>query len=77
MSYCRDEELFRQLPESELDRRRAELREWFKGHPLATPADAVRAFSYSLPDQMYAVADSVKIDMRREQTRRSQPCEGR
>ena len=67
MNYRRDEERFRQMPETELDRCREELREWFRSHPYASPADAVRALNYPLPDQMYAVADGEKIDLLRAQ----------
>jgi hypothetical protein len=45
--------------------RRRELHEWFEVNPRATPAEAVRALGYSYPDHMYAIADSVKVDLLR------------
>ena len=48
-----------------MDRRRRELHEWFELNPQATPAEAVRVLRYSYPDYMYAIADSVKIDLLR------------
>jgi hypothetical protein len=49
----------------EIERRRNELRAWFRAHPQATPADAVRELKYSYPDHMHAIADSIRIDLRR------------
>ena len=49
----------------EIERRRNELRAWFQAHPQATPADAVRELKYSYPDHMHAIADSIRIDLRR------------
>lgn len=48
-----------------MGRRRRELHEWFGVNPRATPAEAVRALGYSYADYMYAVADSVKVDLLR------------
>jgi hypothetical protein len=48
-----------------MGRRRRELHEWFEANLRATPAEAVRALGYSYPDYMYAVADSVKVDLLR------------
>jgi hypothetical protein len=50
----------------EMDRRRAEIRGYFKDHPAASPLQAVRAFGYAHEDLMYVVADSVRIDMVRD-----------
>jgi hypothetical protein len=48
-----------------MGRRRRELHEWFEVNPRATPGQAVQALGYSYPDYMYAVADSVKVDLLR------------
>lgn len=49
----------------EMDGRREQLGKWFTGHPRRTAADAVAAHpEWTLPDHMYAVADSVLMDMR-------------
>jgi hypothetical protein len=46
-----------------MDRRRAELRAWFATHPQGTPMQAVRDLSYSHPDHMRVVADSILMDL--------------
>jgi hypothetical protein len=49
----------------EMDQRRAQLRLWFTLHPDATPAQAVAAHpKWTLKDHMYAVADSVQMELR-------------
>ena len=49
-------------------RRRDELREWFKSHPRGNPLQAVRDLQYSHQDYMHVVADSVRIDLLREES---------
>jgi len=51
-----------------MDMRRAELRNYFRQHPKATPAEAVNALGYTFADAMYAIADSVQMDLKREGT---------
>jgi hypothetical protein len=51
-----------------MDRRRDELRAWFKSHPGGNPLQAVRDLQYSHQDYMYVVADSVRIDLLREES---------
>jgi len=54
----------------EMDERREQLGSWFADHPCGTPADAVAAHpEWTLPDHMYAVADSVLMDMRAAATK--------
>jgi hypothetical protein len=53
-----------------MGRRRRELHDWFGINPRATPAEAVRVLGYSYPDYMYAIADSVKVDLVRGDPRR-------
>ena len=61
-----------------MERRRTLLRAYFATHPDAAPQQAVRALRLSYPDHMYVVADSVKLDVRREaasETARQPPGE--
>jgi hypothetical protein len=48
--------------------RRGQPREWFQAHPRGTPEQAVRELRYTHADHMYAVADSVRVDLLREQS---------
>jgi hypothetical protein len=55
----------------EMDRRRAELRGWFTAHPDGSTRQALSELGCAggpdyLDDYMDVVADSVKIDLRRE-----------
>ena len=48
-----------------MDERREQPRKWFGDHPYGTPGQAVAAHpEWTLPDHMYAVADSVQMDLR-------------
>jgi hypothetical protein len=48
-----------------MDERREQLTRWFRDHPRGTPGQAVAAHpEWTLPDHMYAVADSVLMDLR-------------
>lgn len=51
-----------------MDRRRDELRAWFESHPRGNPLQAVRDLQYTHPDYMYVVADSVRVDLQREES---------
>ena len=50
-----------------VDRRRGELRAWFTSHPRGNPLQAVQDLQYTHQDYMYVVADSVRIDLMREE----------
>lgn len=60
-----EDSLARMEEDGTMERRRAELRDWFRAHPHGTPLQAVQAFGYTFPDHMYVVADSVLVDLRR------------
>lgn len=47
--------------------RREQLRAWFQAHPGGTVQQALRELPYTHADHMYAVADSVRMDLLREQ----------
>lgn len=47
--------------------RRKQLRAWFQAHPRGTVQQALRELPYTHADHMYAVADSVGMDLLREQ----------
>jgi len=48
-----------------MDRRREEIRGWFRKHPHASTLDAIRELRYSYPDHMYVIADSIRMDLAR------------
>jgi hypothetical protein len=50
-----------------MDRRRGELHAWFTSHPRRNPLQAVQDLQYTHQDYMYVVADSVRIDLMREE----------
>lgn len=47
--------------------RREQLRAWFQAHPRGTAQQALRELPCTHADHMYAVADSVRTDLLREQ----------
>jgi hypothetical protein len=49
--------------------RREQLRAWFQAHPRGTVQQALRELRYTQADHMYVVADSVRMDLLREQAR--------
>ena len=58
------ESIARMEADGTMDRRRAELRNWFADHSHGTPAEAVREFDWTFADHMLAVADSIWMDLR-------------
>jgi hypothetical protein len=68
MSHREGERICRLEQNGTMDRRRGELREWFESHPRGNPLQAVRDLQYSHQDYMYVVADSVRIDLLREES---------
>ena len=50
-----------------MTRRREQLRAWFQAHPRGTAQQAVRDLGYTHADHMYVIADSIRIDLTREQ----------
>jgi hypothetical protein len=70
----RDQERIGRLEESgTMDRRREEIRCWFRTHPHASTLDAIRELRYSYPDHMYVIADSIRMDLAREHGSSPQP----
>jgi len=53
--------------------RREQLRAWFQAHPRGTAQQALRELRYTHADHMYVVADSVRMDLLREQAPPARP----
>jgi hypothetical protein len=70
----RDKERIGRLEQNgTMDRRREEIRGWFRKHPHASTLDAIRELRYSYPDHMYVIADSIRMDLAREHGSSPQP----
>ena len=68
MSRRRAEQIERLERNGVMASRREQLLAWFRAHPRGTPQQAVLELRYSHADHMYAVADSVRVDLLREQS---------
>jgi hypothetical protein len=67
VSPSRAEQIARLERDGVMTRRREQLRAWFQAHPQGTAQQAVRDLRYTHADHMYVIADSVRIDLLREQ----------
>jgi hypothetical protein len=67
MRYREKERIDRLERNGTMDRRRAELRAWFASHPHGTVLQALNDLNYSHPDHMYVIANSIRMDLVREE----------
>jgi hypothetical protein len=62
----RDKERIERLERNgTMDRRREELRAWFRMHPHGSAFQAITDLGYAYPDYMHVIADSIRIDLAR------------